>query len=131
MPFKVAVGSSDKKTVNVHFGKCKEFLIYETDETGTYKLTETRKTEPVCNFGTHDDIELKYVIDMLADCKYVLVSRVGPGCEKALSDRGIQSFGIEDNIDKAMLKLAKYDQKYVLKSKVTISGNTNNTVNDR
>jgi predicted Fe-Mo cluster-binding NifX family protein len=116
MAFKVAVGSSDKKTICVHFGKCEEFLIYDVTETGAFTLTETRKTEPVCNFGDHDNNELNSVINLLGDCKYILVSKVGPGCEKALSARGIQSFALVDYIDKALARLAAYDQKRLTKS---------------
>jgi predicted Fe-Mo cluster-binding NifX family protein len=111
MSFKVAVASTDRKCVNVHFGKCEEFLIYIVEDDGSFKLSETRATEPVCSFGDHDKDELTKLIDKLADCKFVLVTKIGPGCEIALTARGIQSFELVDYIDRVIPKLMAFEQK--------------------
>ena len=47
-------------------------------------------------------------VELLADCKYVLVSRIGQRAENALEEKGIFAFAIPALIDHAVQKLVSY-----------------------
>lgn len=48
--YKVAVASSDGKTVDTHFGHAQSFLIFEVDEqTGAFEDVEERDVRAACN----------------------------------------------------------------------------------
>jgi predicted Fe-Mo cluster-binding NifX family protein len=107
MSIRIAVATTDGKVVNEHFGRASAFYIVELDETG-YRFLEKREVSPVCSGGSHDDSTMEKAIDLLADCRAVLVSRAGPGAKRALEIRGISVFEIGIPIDEAMEKLRAY-----------------------
>ncbi len=85
MSFKVAVASSDGKYVNQHFGKAQNFLIFEYKEDGDYEFLELRETPPRC--GGSEEVKKKS-LDMLSDCKFLLVTQIGPGATNKLMAQG-------------------------------------------
>ena len=85
---KIAVASSDGIVVNRHFGHAGKFYIYEIADDDA-KLVETRKVEPVCQGGNHDDRRLSENIDKIGDCKYLLVSKIGYGAAAVAEQRGV------------------------------------------
>jgi len=103
--FKVAVASSDGKFVNQHFGRASQFLVFEVKDNGDYEFLALRKNTPPCNSGeSHDDLLTK-TLDLISDCRAVLVSRVGPGAAEALVLRGIQPYVIPNFIEDALKQL--------------------------
>lgn len=105
MSFKVAVANSDGKFVNQHFGRASQFLIFEVKDNGDYEFIALRKNVPPCNSGeSHDDLLTK-TLDLISDCRAVLVSRVGPGAAEALVLRGIQPYVIPNFIADALKQL--------------------------
>gem|GEM_PF-434265 len=105
MSFKVAVASSDGKFVNQYFGRASQFLIFEVKDNGDYEFLALRKNTPPCNSGeSHDDLLTK-TLDLISDCRAVLVSRVGPGAAEALVLRGIQPYVIPNFIEDALKQL--------------------------
>lgn len=105
MSYKVAVASTDGRVVNQHFGRADTFYIIEVFDTQNYKLVEIRETESVCQSGNHDELELKEKVLQIADCTYVLVSRIGLGAENVLNQQGITAFTIPDFINEAVTKM--------------------------
>jgi predicted Fe-Mo cluster-binding NifX family protein len=107
---KVAVASQNQKVVHQHFGRATQFLIYEIEESGA-SLVEIRQNRPPC--GTrqeegdsgHDSDSLQRSVDLLADCRAVVVAQIGRGAVLMLSQRGIQAFVIPGFIDEALQKL--------------------------
>jgi len=103
--FKVAVASSDGKFVNQHFGRASQFLIFEIKDDGGYEFLTLRKNIPPCNSGeSHDDL-LNKTLDLISDCRAVLVSRVGTGAAEALVLRGIQPYVIPNFIEDVLKQL--------------------------
>jgi predicted Fe-Mo cluster-binding NifX family protein len=88
MPFKIAVASTDGKTVNRHFGAAPQFLILDVDDDAIV-FVELRKNEPPCSQGEHSDDLLLSSVLRLSDCRAVLVSRAGPGAASFLSRHNI------------------------------------------
>jgi len=103
---KVAVASTDGIAINEHFGRAEEFLIYEVDQVGTYKLLEHRKNIPNCS-SEHQDHSSDRTVSLLADVEAVLVSKIGPGANRALRSNGVFAFTLTDSIDKALKAYAK------------------------
>jgi len=106
MSYRVAVASTDGKYVNDHFGGAKPFLIFEISSTG-YQYLELRPNVPSCNPEHADESRHSKTLELLADCRAVIVARIGPGAEQILASRGIQAVTIPDFIDEALKKLSQ------------------------
>ena len=106
----VAVASSDGIVVNTHFGKADRFLIYGILEDNSFELVEKRILKPVCEGGDHDERRLAENAKSLSDCRYVLVSRIGPGAMNVLEANGITAVEIPNIIDSSLNKIISYDE---------------------
>ncbi len=104
---KIAVASSDGIVVNRHFGHAGKFYIYEIADDDA-KLVETRKVEPVCQGGNHDDRRLSENIDKIGDCKYLLVSKIGYGAAAVAEQRGVIPYEIPGVIEESIQQLLNY-----------------------
>ncbi|BCJ99343.1 NifB/NifX family molybdenum-iron cluster-binding protein [Anaerocolumna chitinilytica] len=111
MLYKIAVASSDGKVINQHFGRTETFYISEVNDNRSYHLLEERRIRAICMGGEHDASALNTIADKLADCKYVLVSQIGPGAEYVLNQKGVTVLVIRDYFDNAIQKLMEYDEK--------------------
>ena len=106
MKIRVAVGSSDGKYINQHFGHAQKFLIFDI-EAINYEYIETRSNLPSCNEGDHTSGSLESTLNILKDVDIVLVSQIGPGASQYLLDNGIKPFIMPGFIDEELTKLAK------------------------
>jgi len=107
--YKVATASTDGIVVNSHFGKAGRFYIYQM-EAGKTQLVEERNMQPVCDHGDHDEERLVENCRALADCKYILVSRIGYRAAGILEQMGVTPMEIPDLIPAALDKVNTYDQ---------------------
>ena len=106
MAVRVAIVSSDGKVINQHFGAAGQFLIFNIDgEIITY--FEKRENNPSCGPGGHSSDKLAKSIDLISDCKLVLVSRIGPAAESALNEKGVESVESGGLIKDALIKLQR------------------------
>jgi predicted Fe-Mo cluster-binding NifX family protein len=91
---KIAVPTNDGINISAHFGRCREFLIFEA-QNGQVKLIETR-----INGGCHEhgsgssdgaagNHSHSGFVDALRDCETVLCSGIGAGAVEALKAGGI------------------------------------------
>ena len=119
MPYKIAVGSGDRKSVDQHFGMSEGFVIYDVDDRGGYHFSEYRKTSPACGVGERHDSAMQNSVAALSDCRIVLVSQIGPCAERELSASGVQFMTVSGNIDQVLPKLIAFlkRQKYEIKNK--------------
>ncbi len=106
--YKIAVASSDGIVVNNHFGRAKEFYIYQIDETEQLHFLEKRSLIPVCEAGNHDNERLRENLEELRDCKYLLVSKIGIGATNMAKSLGIESYEIPGIIEESVEQLIKY-----------------------
>ncbi len=114
MSYKIAVASSDGKVVNQHFGRAETFYIGEVNDNRLFQFLEERRTKAICMGGEHEAGALNTTAESLSDCRYVLVSQIGPGAEYVLNQKGITVFTVRDYIDNAIHKLMEYDNKVKL-----------------
>jgi len=101
MSYRVAVASSDGKYVNEHFGRAKQFLIFNVIE-NQCEFYELRKNDPPCSGMGHNEDQMARTVELLADCKAVLVSQIGLGAVQALSLKGIKPHVMPDFIEDAL-----------------------------
>ncbi len=106
--YKIAVASSDGIVVNSHFGRAKDFYIYQRDDKEQIHFLEKRSVTPVCEGGTHNDEKLRTNLEKLCDCKYLLVSRIGNGAANMAAEFGIESYEIPGIIEESIEQLIKY-----------------------
>jgi nitrogen fixation protein NifB len=95
----VAVATKGGGVVNQHFGHAREFMIYEVDATGA-RFVGHRKLEQYCQGGYGEDDALDGILTAIADCKAVLVSKIGECPLKSLQKAGIQVVQSYDVIEK-------------------------------
>lgn len=107
--FRIAVATSDGIVVNQHFGRADKFRIYDINQDNTFDFKEERTVGPVCQAGSHDDLQMKESVSRLTDCKYVLVSRIGQGAINALEQMGINPMELPGIIEESVQKLVAYD----------------------
>jgi nitrogen fixation protein NifB len=113
----VAVATKGGGIVNQHFGHAKEFQIFEVDANEA-KFVGHRKVDEYCQGGYGEDATLEYVIKAIADCKAVLVSKVGE-CPKAeLREAGLIVVEAYDVIEKVAREF--YDQ-HILQAETTVA----------
>jgi predicted Fe-Mo cluster-binding NifX family protein len=109
LKYKIAVGTRDGKVVSEHFGSCVRFTIIEADPiTQGFEHLEIRDVNPPCKSGEHHENGLDEVAGILSDCRVVLVSRIGPGAEEALTRKGIDVLEYSGWIDEAVNKIIQY-----------------------
>ena len=110
MSLKVAIASSNGKSIDLHFGQAPDFLIFEIKENGDSEFIGVRKNIPPSDdpnlLENHDEALLKSV-NLISDCDVVLASQIGPSASKALLSCEVQSYSIPGLlIEKALNKLA-------------------------
>ncbi|HEY8910984.1 MAG TPA: NifB/NifX family molybdenum-iron cluster-binding protein [Desulfosporosinus sp.] len=101
MSYRVAVASSDGKYVNEHFGRAKKFLIFNVAD-NQCEFYELRNNNPPCSGEGHNEDQMSRTVELLADCKAVIVSQIGPGAVEALSLKGITSYVLPNFIEDAL-----------------------------
>lgn len=104
----IAIASSDGIVVNSHFGRAKEFYIYELDNKQHIHFVEKRSVTPVCMGGSHDDEKLKTNLKKLQDCKYLLTAKIGNGASGMAENFGIECYEIPGIIEESIEQLIKY-----------------------
>lgn len=104
--YRIGVATSDGIVVNQHFGRAAQFSIVDVGGDGELRFVENRSVEPICIGRNHDESRLEANIEQLRDCRYILVSRIGPEAANALERHGISAFQIpgiiRDSIDKLL-----------------------------
>ncbi|MBD2203390.1 nitrogenase cofactor biosynthesis protein NifB [Calothrix sp. FACHB-1219] len=105
----VAVATKGSGLVNQHFGHAKEFQVYEVDG-NEVRFISHRKIDHYCQGGFGEEATLDNIIKAIADCKAVLVSKIGNCPKEELHKAGIQTVEAYDVIEKVALE---YYEQYV------------------
>ena len=89
---KIAIPTNDGINICAHFGRCREFLIFEARD-GQVKLLETRVNAGCHGHGSSDGVAEPHshsgFVDALRDCETVLCGGIGAGAFAALKTGGI------------------------------------------
>jgi lactoylglutathione lyase len=84
---RVAVASRDGVRINLHFGAAEEFLVFDVTAEGA-TLVERRGV--ASHARPSDETERVTICRMLADCKVLLVEKVGATPQEMLAAAGIE-----------------------------------------
>ena len=136
--YKIAVATSDGKTVDSHFGHVSSFLILEVDEeSGKFEDIEERDVTAACSGGNCGGKEnapatdscssdsgcgghngagstsspMDEIAKALSDMDYVLVARIGPHAVRALAKYKVTAYDIVLPIDEAIAKINEFRLK--------------------
>lgn len=99
----VAVASKGGGLVNRHFGHAQEFLIYEVNAHGA-QFVGHRKIPQYCHGGSGEDNNLDQILEVIRDCKAVLVSKIGDCPMKRIREAGLEVVEDYDVIETVALK---------------------------
>ncbi len=105
----VAVATKGGGLVNQHFGHAKEFQIYEVDG-NEVRFISHRKIDQYCQGGYGEEATSDHIIKAIADCKAVLVSKIGNCPKEKLHAAGIQTVEAYDVIEKVALEFYQQSQ---------------------
>ncbi|MBE5957489.1 MAG: hypothetical protein E7254_01315 [Lachnospiraceae bacterium] len=136
MAYKIAVGSSDGKNVDLKFGEVETFLIYEVtdqinliekrDVPANDQKTQNEKlnTENNCennnckssgcsgNGGGCGGAEgVLAIVSLIEDCRCVVCKKVGFQAQKQFEKKAISVFDVEVSIEEALAKITYYYDK--------------------
>jgi len=103
----VAVATKGGGLVNQHFGHVKEFQVYEVDG-NEVRFISHRKIDQYCQGGYGEAATAENIMKTIADCKAVLVSKIGNCPKEKLHEAGIQTVEAYDVIEKVALEF--YEQ---------------------
>ncbi len=101
---KIAIGTSDGKVVNAHFGRATLFFIFEMNNENT-SFIEVRVNEPGCSNLREPKGTMEDTIELIQDCDYVIVSQIGRPMKEKLTQAGIEALTIRDYVPQALKTL--------------------------
>lgn len=107
---RVAIGTASGARVSEHFGHATRFEIWEVTPSGS-RFIETRNNRPACGAGCGDraDAVMDASVALIADCKAVVVSRLGECAINRLTRLGILAFETDDRVDDTLRQLSAFD----------------------
>ncbi len=103
---KIAFASSDRRTVNQHFGAAEAFAIYELGESETRLVAVAEFIETAMD-GHEGKLAAK--VELLGDCAAVYCNAVGASAIQKLLAKNIQPMRVDEGtlIDELLLGLQK------------------------
>ncbi|MDR2090870.1 MAG: hypothetical protein LBP62_04370 [Clostridiales bacterium] len=108
MKYRAALATLDGEEIDVHFGRCGNFLVAEIDaDTGEAGFIERREVAPVCPSG-HDDEVFCGVADALSDCRFVIAARAGLYAKRYMKSKGLIIIEDPSEVSDALKKLAAH-----------------------
>lgn len=123
MAYKIAIASSDGKTVDLHLGSAPLLKIYTADGLD-FQFLEDRSIETQgagqsacqegCAGGSGSGCSgggNPISVETIADCRAVVAAKVGKNARRLLELRAISVFDIEIPVDEALSKITSYYDK--------------------
>ncbi len=105
--YKIAVATSDGIVVNQHFGHADKFYIYEIRD-NIFTQIEIRHTKPACISREHDENTVTKNLELIKDCKFLLVSRIGVYAQQQAENLGITPFELPVMVEDALKKAVTF-----------------------
>ncbi len=108
---RVAVASTDGRTINRDFSRATEFQIYEVTPAGHF-LTETRRSRPSRVVGDREGspggTRAGQAIDLIDDCGAVLCTRIEDAVAELLRQHGIKPLEAPLPVDQALDTFSRF-----------------------
>lgn len=87
---RIAVASKDDIRIDQHFGHADSFLVYDVSADGATPLGR-REIAAHAEGEDEDEDPRQTILRMLADCKVLLVAKIGPNPQEQLAGVGIEA----------------------------------------
>ena len=104
---KIAITTSNGKSVDLHFGKAKSFNIYElTSE--ELAFIETRSTGGYCSGNSNHKFKpnkLDAAFEVIKDCEVICTAKIGETPSTKLQEKGLHVVEFEGTIDDVFEKI--------------------------
>ncbi|HTX60935.1 MAG TPA: NifB/NifX family molybdenum-iron cluster-binding protein [Methanobacterium sp.] len=102
---KIAVASTNGKTIDLHFGDAKHFLVYEMDDENGKFMEIREKTD--LSLENHTE---RWVasIDLIDDCKAVLCRKIGKEPIIVLRKMGIKPMELDCQVEDALKECSNH-----------------------
>lgn len=131
MSYKIAIGSSNGKNIDLKFGEVDEFLIYEVDEEAkllekrTVKKEQEKNNNPNISAlkcgnksgcgnqgnGCSGSENVISKVSIIADCRCVVCKKIGFQAQKQFEKKAISVFDVECSVKDALEKITFYYKK--------------------
>lgn len=117
--FKIAAASKNGISVDTHFGLATLYRIIGVDlESRTWEVERVQEiefpgTEVTGNTRCwgHDEEKVTVVAENLKDCKYLLISKIGPHPQRVLARYNFECLETNMEIDEAVKKIIEFETK--------------------
>jgi predicted Fe-Mo cluster-binding NifX family protein len=114
MAYRIAVTSSDGKTIDLHFGRAEFFHILEVSGE-SWNILEARPVEKTAETGRgchgHAVEQVGRAVKIIQDCTYLLTAKIGPKPAELLRKHGITALEAPPDLALSVLKLNEYREK--------------------
>lgn len=140
--YKIAIGSSNGRDVDLKFGEIQSFLIYQIDGTNCELIEkrdiasntinvkssiesscENKCESSGCSGNGHGCGEASEIFDKVAyisDCRSVVCKKIGFQAQKQFEKKAISVFDVECKVDEALEKISFYYSKIDAKKSLRI-----------
>jgi len=104
---RVAIATANGVAVTEHFGYASQFQIWDLSAK-LPRLLEIRRNLPACgaerSLDRRDPMDVS--VDLVADCRAVVVAKIGECAINRLTELGILAFETDDPVETALRELA-------------------------
>ena len=110
---RVAVATKDGALVDLHFGHVRTFEVYDVDATGVFHL-EQRGIDKYCKEDDDRAARMKGILQVIGDCKAVLIARIGPVPKEMLAAAGLDAaddYGFQPVSDSVAAYFARWRER--------------------
>lgn len=117
--FKIAAASKNGISVDTHFGLATLYRVISVDMIN--KTWEIERVQEIEFPGTevtgdtrcwgHDEEKVKFTAEKIKDCKYLLISKIGPHPQRVLARYNFECLETNMEIDEAVKKIIEFESK--------------------
>lgn len=106
-PIRIAIATGNGVGITDHFGYALQFQIWDVSGPEP-RLLETRRNIPACGADRSNERRdpLDVSVDLVADCRAVVVAKIGECGLNRLNALGILAFETDDTVDTVVRELA-------------------------
>ena len=117
--FKIAAASKDGERVDIHFGFADVYRIIKVnmeDKTWTIERVQELNFPGVETTGDtrcwgRDEGRVTFTAEALKDCKYLLVSKIGPHPQRVLARYNFECLETNMELGEAVEKIIEFEQR--------------------
>ena len=117
--FKIAAASTEGVSIDAHFGHANIYRVINvnmSDKTWEVERIQEINFPGIENTGEtrcwgHDEMKVTYIAEKLKDCKYLLISKIGPHPQRVLARYQFECLETNMTIGDAVNKIIEYEEK--------------------